>query len=167
MAMGPHKSRSGFPTRRHGWGTRSALIRTDARKTNAGHMILALARSDERHAPSRCTHQRQSCTPFSISLPAIAASRLFRALEELGPGPTAEMFAAGRHSRRSASIGCTCAARRAGIQLAPSATINSRPAALDSVIGSDDPMPAIWRHSRHLPCLRIAHRQFRKRNQGE
>src|SRR3989475_12629381 len=32
------------------------LIRTDARKTNASHMILALARSDERHAPSRCTH---------------------------------------------------------------------------------------------------------------
>src|SRR5258708_37869744 len=75
------------------------------------------------------------------SSPAIAASRLFRALEELVPGPTAEMFAAGRHSRRSASIGCTCAARRAGIQLAPSATINSRPAALDSVIRSDDPMP--------------------------
>ena len=45
----------------------AALIRTDARKTNAGHMVLALAGSDERHAPSRCTHQRQNCTPFSVS----------------------------------------------------------------------------------------------------
>src|SRR5947208_15065593 len=47
----------------------------------------------------------------------------------------------GRHSRRSASIGCTCAARRAGIQLEASATINSRPAALHLVIGSDDGTP--------------------------
>src|SRR6516162_10494526 len=84
---------------------------------------------------------RAARVSVSRSQLAIAASRLFRALEELGPGPTAEMFAAGRHSRRSASIGCTCAARRAGIQLAPSATINSRPAALDSVTRSDDPMP--------------------------
>src|SRR5439155_22220408 len=47
----------------------------------------------------------------------------------------------GRHSRRSASIGCTCAARHAGIQLEASATINSRPAALHLVIGSDDATP--------------------------
>ena len=47
----------------------------------------------------------------------------------------------GRHSRRSASIGCTWAARREGIQLEASATINSRPAALHLVIGPDDATP--------------------------
>jgi hypothetical protein len=46
-----------------------------------------------------------------------------------------------RQSRRSASIGCTLAARRAGIQLAPMATIINRTPAPHSVAGSDGAIP--------------------------
>src|SRR5437588_2633291 len=46
-----------------------------------------------------------------------------------------------RQSRRSASIGCTLAARHAGIQLAANATTINSPAPHHSVAGSDGAIP--------------------------